>query len=128
MHRLAVSTARERLAQAVYARRYVLGIRTQQALAEKAGVSRTMVGRVERGVSVGRAVLTAIEVALGWEAGSCDAILGGGHATLVQPTPPPPDPGAELRQEIARLRIALGRDKFIAFVEELVGSPEDHTP
>lgn len=126
-HRLPVTTAltagRERLAKLVYARRFQLGFRTQQLLADAAGVSRTMIGRVERGLNVGRKIHTALELALQWEPGSCQAILDGGNPTIARPQndsqDAPPELGDELRRDLVTLRLAMGSEEFYRFVEGL---------
>lgn len=70
----------KRLGDAIKARREELGMSTQQALADAAGVTRQSVQSLESGKQRTRmpASIPAIEKPLGWEAGTAATILSGG--------------------------------------------------
>ncbi|MEU6057930.1 helix-turn-helix domain-containing protein [Streptomyces sp. NPDC047097] len=77
----------ERLGRAVKARREQLGLATQQALAEAAGVTRQSVQSLEAGKQRSRMPVTisAVEAALQWEPGEASRIL-----TAADPAPARP--------------------------------------
>lgn len=71
------------LGRAIKARREELGLTTQQALADAAGVTRQSVQSLESGKQRSRmpATIPAIEKSLGWEPGSAARILSGEAAS-----------------------------------------------
>ncbi|MEW1895973.1 helix-turn-helix domain-containing protein [Streptomyces albidoflavus] len=82
-----------RLASAIEGRRREIGF-TQVDLAEAAGVSESTVQNLESGVARRRlpSSLPRIEIALGWETGSGEAVLDGAEPT-VKPQPETPQAG-----------------------------------
>jgi transcriptional regulator with XRE-family HTH domain len=72
----------KRLADYVQARRRNQGLRSREAFAAKSGVSPRTLGALERGMSVSKGTLLAVDSALMWVAGSCERILTGGDPVL----------------------------------------------
>lgn len=100
---------RARLAAQVKARRNALGL-TQRGAAVKADVATQTWINVEQGEKVRDRTLHRVDRAMKWEPGSAETVLGGGDATpLPGSTPPPAMPEterafAELRDELEKLR------------------------
>jgi transcriptional regulator with XRE-family HTH domain len=111
-HTVRMTDPRERLAQAIRARRLALGLATQRA-AREAGVDRTTWIEAEaakRGISDHTAA--KIERQLQWRPGSIDEIRRGGEPTDMPAAPAGPAPDAldlsddehrRLTDEIARI-------------------------
>lgn len=72
------------IGRAIYQRRAELGMKSQQALADAAGVHVNTIGRIERGVPSSRRNPTwpAIEAALQWPAGYISGLADGDAAPL----------------------------------------------
>jgi hypothetical protein len=83
--------------------------------------SRT-IGNLERGTAVSAATLAAVELALGWAPGSCEAILRGGEAIKKADRPAaqpkPADDNDEFRQSLRVMRRAMGHDAFMRWIDE----------
>lgn len=79
VHHEAMTRNWDRLGLAIKARREELGLTTQQALADAAGVTRQTVQSLESGKQRTRmpATIAPIEKALGWEPGTAARILAG---------------------------------------------------
>lgn len=67
----------QRLGARVRQDRARMGLKSQQALAHRAGVSRRTVAKLEAGTPVGPDTLIAVEAALGWAPGSVAEVLAG---------------------------------------------------
>lgn len=72
-----------RLGRLIRARRIDLGHDSYEAFAKAARISIRTIGSIERGDSIPSSrTATKLEKALGWESGSVDAVLRGGHPVL----------------------------------------------
>lgn len=67
----------ERLGRYVRTHRQQAGLSTTRALADATGISERTIGQLERGNSVSRNTIAAVEVALGWAPGSALRVLAG---------------------------------------------------
>lgn len=65
-----VTKSRQEAGRAVRTRRVQRGMRSQQALADKADIDVKTVGKLERGEKIGETSMIALDIALGWEPGN----------------------------------------------------------
>lgn len=99
-----------RLGRRVRERRENKGMTIVEA-ATAAGMSHVTWGRVEKGERVRPLTYTAIDRALGWVAGSCRAVLGGGEPILTVTTEAQaPLSPAEIKDLLAQLDRIKGLD------------------
>ncbi|OPG13664.1 helix-turn-helix transcriptional regulator [Microbispora sp. GKU 823] len=99
------------LARTVRERRQQLGIPTQQAAAERAGLSLNSWQRLEAGTPVSVRTVQAAARVLGWRPGALMAVLNG-HPAPDAPAPAEAEPGAVLPVDRPAL-VYLGTDGSI---------------
>lgn len=83
-----------RLGREVTSRRIKLGMRSQRALSDKAGVTERVIWKIERGLSVSRGSLAAVDAALGWPPGSSQDIAAGTEPPGTASSPASQEPAA----------------------------------
>ena len=114
----------KRLAGFVVAARKDLGYKTRSHFARALDdVSERTLGNLERGQSVSRETLAAVERALDWEPGSAESILSGGSPRPMRASVPGAD-DKDLRDQLRRLWRSTTPERFFSQVSALAAEME----
>lgn len=114
----------KRLAGFVIAARKDLGYKSRSQFAGALdGVSVRTLGNLERGQSVSRETLAAVERALGWEPGSAEAVLSGGTPRVSAPSVQAVD-DETLKQQLRRIWRSTTPERFFATISALAAEME----
>lgn len=113
-----MDTPAERLGGLVKQRRESMGIYAVATAAAQAGMVWETWAKVENGGAVRAATYRKIEDVVGWEHGSCEAILDGGEPTISDARAPSATPGNDMVM-VPRKALVLIRDT-LAQLEQVV--------